>query len=522
MVSSRQWVRNFSVEPEDVDYLLNILLEKETPLSSRELATLLVERKLAAEAQAFHEQYAGATLYDPARRYEVGERIIFPSQGHAIATVSAVRPGDNPEHGDFSVISVEFPDAPAPREFAAELRAAHKLNADNEQNAVPLPGAYDFTAADVLQENGDALEFQVELALEQTDGLVALARQWFPLDLIIQVDEGALNLAEAALEMNEGGPLHTPEILAIIGPIANAPESLQVFSLNYALNQDSRFDEVGPAGEVLWYLTAHEPKGVHQKPFILRYEPLDYQRNMLTPGMVALEREIDDELSRLNNDDIATIGTATLIYPHRRAGTLPLNSSLRDVFPTAQRAPRIYVTLVDGQDGEEYVGWVVHEEDYVLGLGAFYQKHQVPVGAVIKAHRDGGPGRIVIDINAYRPRTEYVTVFSLKDNQPTFESLKRPIGTDFDDLMVLGVEQLEQIDALGESRSMQNRPLAALLKTLITPLGALTPQGAVHAKTLYSAVNVLRRCPPAPIFATLHANPDFENVGGHYWKLSER
>jgi len=522
MVSSRQWARDFSVEPEDVDYLLNILLEKETPLSSRELAALLVERKLAAEAQAFHQQYADAVVYDPSRRYEVGERIIFPSHGHAIATVSAIRAGDNPEYGDFSVISVDFPDAPAPREFAAELRQPHALNADNDLNTVVLPGSHDFTAADVMKESGDALEFQVELALEQTDGLVVLARQWFPLDLMIGVDLGALNLAEAALEMNEGGPLHTAEILEVIGSIGNAPQSLQEFSLNYALNQDSRFDEVGPAGEVLWYLTSHEPKGVHEKPPMLRYEPLEYQRSALTPGMVALEREIDDELSRLSNNEAATEGVATLIYPHRRAGTLPLNSTLRDVFPTAQRAPRIYVTLVDGQDGEEYVGWVVHEEDYVLGLGAFYEKHQVPVGAVIKARQDGTPGRIVLDLHTYKPRIEYVTVFSLKDNQPTFESLKRPIGMDFDDQMILGVEQVAQIDALADSRGMHSRQISSLLKTLITPLGALTPQGAVHAKTLYSAVNVLRRCPPGPIFATLHSNPDFENVGGDYWRLSER
>ena len=49
-----------------------------------------------------------------------------------------------------------------------------------------------------------------------------------------------------------------------------------------------------------------------------------------------------------------------------------------------------------------------------------------------------------------------------------------------------------------------------------------SPQGAVHAKTIYSAVNVLRRVPPGPILATLASNPDFEYVGNHYWKLSER
>jgi hypothetical protein len=48
----------------------------------------------------------------------------------------------------------------------------------------------------------------------------------------------------------------------------------------------------------------------------------------------------------------------------------------------------------------------------------------------------------------------------------------------------------------------------------------MTPQRTVHAKTIYSAVNVLRRCPPGPIFATLVARPEFEHVGGPYWRLT--
>jgi hypothetical protein len=30
----------------------------------------------------------------------------------------------------------------------------------------------------------------------------------------------------------------------------------------------------------------------------------------------------------------------------------------------------------------------------------------------------------------------------------------------------------------------------------------------------------MRRSAPGPIFATLSANPDFEDVGDHYWTLS--
>jgi len=31
---------------------------------------------------------------------------------------------------------------------------------------------------------------------------------------------------------------------------------------------------------------------------------------------------------------------------------------------------------------------------------------------------------------------------------------------------------------------------------------------------------VIRRCPPGPIFASLVAYPEFEHVGGPYWRLS--
>ncbi|MCD4686364.1 MAG: hypothetical protein K8S97_10545, partial [Anaerolineae bacterium] len=62
--------------------------------------------------------------------------------------------------------------------------------------------------------------------------------------------------------------------------------------------------------------------------------------------------------------------------------------------------------------------------------------------------------------------------------------------------------------------------LTDTMRHLLGELARLTPQRTVHAKTLYSAVNALRRCPPGPIFATLVARPEFEHVGGPYWRLA--
>jgi hypothetical protein len=88
--------------------------------------------------------------------------------------------------------------------------------------------------------------------------------------------------------------------------------------------------------------------------------------------------------------------------------------------------------------------------------------------------------------------------------------------------MILGADDLEAVDALAKTAQQQRRPLASIISSVIAALSPLSPQGTVHAKTIYSVVNVIRRCPPGPILATLAANPDFDNVGGHYWRLSIR
>ena len=104
-------------------------------------------------------------------------------------------------------------------------------------------------------------------------------------------------------------------------------------------------------------------------------------------------------------------------------------------------------------------------------------------------------------------------------NRLSFDIQRRSIGAGYDDLMVMSTDNLEAIDALWLSTNENHKSLAAILRDLVLELAKLNPQGTVHAKTLYSAVNVVRRCPPAPIFATLVARPEFEHVGDSYWRI---
>src|SRR5690606_14636544 len=161
------------------------------------------------------------------------------------------------------------------------------------------------------------------------------------------------------------------------------------------------------------------------------------------------------------------------------------------------------------------------KERYFFGLNKFYRKHKLPVGAYITATSTDEPGKIVINFNAYRPRTEWVKLIVPKNNQILFEEARRSIGAQYDELMLLGADDLDAVDALFEATQQQRKPLAAIIHNIITALATLNPQGFVHAKTIYSAVNVVRRCPPGPIFATLEANLDFRNMGGQNWKLRD-
>lgn len=520
MLPAGHWATDFSVEDDDIDFLVNLLLEKEVPLQTRELASILVERRLADETAAIEARYSGTRVYDPAETYAPGDRLVFTALEFSTGTVEGLRDGDNPQVGAFKVLRVAMDNGlGGVREFAAELQQPHALS---EFVAHGVAGAMtsDMTVEDVMEAVGDKIAATLDAALEESATLVRVARHWFPVDLMIEVNEGHLNLAEAVLDMMEGGPLPTDTILDQIGGISeNSAMSLQIFSLNYYMNQDKRFDEVGPMGEVLWYLRRLEPEGVRVTPPYLRYQPLPVDRDLLTAEMQDLESEIGDEHSPLRAADEAQEATVTLIYPHRRAGTLPLNNRLRPFFPSAEKSERIYITLVDAEDGEEYAGWVVPDQGYIYGLGAMYNKHALPIGSYVTVRRDETPDRVLLDFHLHRAHTEWVRLLQPKAETITFENSKRSIGAEYDDLVILGVDDLTALDDLVAAYNNQRRTLVSLLKSIVPGLGRLNPQGTAHVKTIYSAVNVIRRCPPAPIMATLEANPEFENLGSNYWRL---
>jgi hypothetical protein len=506
------WSDTFTIVPEDLQYLSALLVEDELPRSVDELSRALVMHRSRQEEALIERALSKGTLYQPKRSYEVGERVVFPALDYRVGEVIGVRPGRNPEYDSFQVVQLVF-EGGEKREFAAALESDHPLNRDST-----LEGEGLHSSEELASLYGPQIAKVLEKHLESHPDFARLADKWFRRDLLVEVHEGHLNLAEAVLDIAGGGPLPTEALLGDLELPEEITAQLRVFSLNYALQQDERFDEVGPTGEVLWFLHRLEPESVQSVPIALQYEPLEYEPPLLTSEMRALERELDDEWSDFTATEVSEPVEVVLTYPHWRSGTLPLSSRLASVFPTG-RTHRIRFTFVDGDTGEEMPGWVVREKRYVYGLREWYRANNVPVGAYLQLARGEQAGTIVVRPRRRRTRREWVRVVLPVDGRLAFEMRREVIPCAYDELMILAVGVLEEIDKVRARTQKQGIPLNQLVDETFSELVKLSPQGNVHAATLYSAINVALRTPPGPMLEELVASGKYAPVGDNYWVL---
>src|SRR3972149_2197441 len=63
---------------------------------------------------------------------------------------------------------------------------------------------------------------------------------------------------------------------------------------------------------------------------------------------------------------------------------------------------------------------------------------------------------------------------------------------------------------------------AQLVTQTMHELAKVNPQNHVHAVELYSAMNLILRCPPAPLFALLASRPQFQHVGHLHFRVVEQ
>ncbi len=514
MTETSVW-QNFQVTPGDLEYLANYLVEYEVPRTLGELARELINYRHHQISELARHAQAECRLYHPVESYQVGEKVLFTHLSHTTGVVTAVRPGVNPEYPPFEVIQVRFEKGET-REFAAGLSLDHPLNHvvyDENLNISP---------EEIYATYGEYIKAQLHQALSTSRQFVAVADQWFLRDLLLEINPAHLNIAEAILDMAGGEALPTEAFLEELELPQEVTRALQIFSLEYALERDERFDEVGPTGQALWVLRRMEPPSVQEIPPALRYIPVPYNRALLDPAVLALEKQLDDEWSEVSFDGVLQEPiTLVLTAPHWLSGTLPLTPRLAHLFPTARLTDRILFTFRDEHSGEEFKGWVVRSGRYVSGLSEFYARYQFGIGAYLDLAR--GPKEGVIHIKG-RPvrgrRGDWLRAAQVEGDRIVFRETRAPVTCETDPLMAIYVSDPAAVRRVAEAH--KRTALETLVDDIFAQLAALSPQRMTHAATLYSAVNLVQRIAPGPLVALLAARPHrYTMLGDHYWALKE-
>jgi len=508
---------NLKVEKSDIDFIYNFLLEKEIPQPTKPLIHAIIENRIALEKEKrLSSEKCDVKIYFPKDRFEIGDVLRFPSLDGKEGTVTQLREGFNPDMDSFSVITVELMENEM-KEFATGV-ADHPLNhifdlPDDDPNYDPNQ---------IIKNHGENLSATLDQALSANDDLVMIAGSWFPRSLLIDIHVGHLNLAEAILEEANGGPLGTSELMKQVELEANADKKLLEFSFNLALQEDPRFDEVGPAGETLWFLHIMEPESVRKTPIFLKNSVEITPDPALDEYLELFESTIYDELEKQEiQTDSAEKAVISLTYPHWRAGTLPLTKTLSRMFPTAYEAPRVKFSFVD--NGDTFAGWVVRAEKYVYGLEEWYQKNDIIPGSLISVSKGKNPGEIVVGYKRSRQNKEWLkTILVGSDNGIVFATLKQPINADFNERMALVVTDVEALDNIWKKKVYLSEPLTKTVNRILHELIKLNPQGQVHAQEIYASVNVIRRCPPSSIIKALNEIPDVEYLGDLYYRYKDK
>ncbi len=505
--------KSLKIEDSDIEALFD-LFEDGNPHSTEEIARVVASSRVRRELKRIEEGLKKGVIYQPKSDYSVGDEIAFPSMNYRMGKVVGKRQGINPEYGKFDVIQVHFPDTGETFEFAASFPLPHKLNLEGElEGSVP-----EVSVEGILEEFKDIIARRVEEEIQgnYADEFARFNGKWMLADALVPINEGHLNIAEALIEIN-GKPTPASEILPQIDLQSDASEEALLFSLNLAMEKDGRFVNTGSEERPTWFLWRLLPDAAKETPMWLEYTPGPMPHAIPNVDLTQITVQIGDEWSEMLEEIVEESApmrvTLSLPYHHWRAGTLPLNVWVRKLI-ASEGGMVEPVRFVDTRRGKRFTGWVLKEKRYIAGLKEWFEERQIPIGGtVILEKNPDDPGEILIDTRSRRPKREWVKVPAVEGDRLTFRVNQMSITNEFDENMLFGEGDFEAVDALRDAA--RNASIPELVRQLFPELAKI--KGTVHAKTLYQAVNMLKRCPPELIFQVLASDSSFVDSGDGFW-----
>ena len=170
----------FELNEDDLERIYDHLLEIETPLTPKELSTVLVENRIEDEKKAAEmKQSEGGKPYLPKEVYAEGEKIVFPTLNWEAGVVTRVRDPKTYDDIEYKVIEVEF-ESGEKREYASGL-AEHALNEPVEMGEEdPL-----MNPISVMENYGTLISQKLVSVLKDNEDFVYIAGRWFPRALLV-------------------------------------------------------------------------------------------------------------------------------------------------------------------------------------------------------------------------------------------------------------------------------------------------------------------------------------------------
>lgn len=513
------WRDEYRVSDADTDLITSLILEAGKPQPLSTLVAAIIARRLEREKEAVKFQAEHGEIYQPKNHYEIDQKILFTALNFATGQVVAIRPGNNPKLGTFQVIRVALDDGSPQREFAADLPNAHPLNRPAEE----LLGASDpeVSDTDLTKRFEHYVARQLEPAIGANPDFVKFNGLWFLRGLLPEVHVGHLNLAEAMI-YEAKRPLAARDMLDELEINGPASVDARLFALSHALSEDNRFDNLGTAEEPVWYMRALEPAAVHARPAVLVPAFRAAGGEYLGITMLETVDEVGDEL-----DDIQALSTrehtsfqCQIPFPHLTAGTLPASSQL--LARLSQTTSKHYpITLLDTANNRQLQVWVAREEQYICGLSDWYSSVGMCLGAQIVLRPTAEPETLEISISPVRSkRSEWIRSASVANHALVLQMQRATVDLKCDRNMLVGVPDQQVIVQLMADTEQAQTSLPDLVRVAFQELAKLSSRGIVHAKSIYSVVNLYRRAGSVPVLAELTRRACYDPVGDGFWAYS--
>jgi hypothetical protein len=146
-------------------------------------------------------------------------------------------------------------------------------------------------------------------------------------------------------------------------------------------------------------------------------------------------------------------------------------------------------------------------------------------GSFVRIRRGDKPGEVLVSAEAHRSSKEWVrTALVGADGGVVYATLKQAVDSSFDERMIVHLPgELKTLEAQWERRA--GKPVnnfAQIVTNTMRELAKLNTQNHVHGVELYSALNLVLRCPPGPLLALLASRPQFQHVGHLHFRIAEQ